>query len=242
MNYVVESSRSKGIKKLSMFPPFDVALIDHQMPGTHGMKMAKAIHSLHPNTPIILYSSIDRHILSSPFITRHLHKPIKQEALFGALYSVLKPPSTKEQRVVTIPRSFNAHSQIRVAVIDPNRIHRKIIKRLVSQLGYTVESYIDVSSFLNAMPLFAFTTVLIDIETGTALQECTQALSTQYPATSIITLSTRERLEKPGQSYTEQIVGHLQKPIQMTALRHVFSKLTLEPIEQMHSNNPQSHI
>lgn len=228
MNYVIASSISKATRKLTMFPPFDVALVAYPKPDIIGIDIAKAIHASYANTPIFVYCSINHQITPPPFISKVIHKPIKQDILYKEMKSVLVP-STINNQVSTEPVLSRTKSLLKIAVVEENRIARKIISRLIEQEGHCVEVFNNLDGLLDAdFYDNVFNAILLDTDTQDItplLQMADNGATHLLNPPSVIAMSskneTQSALTEPGQEAIEV----LNKPVQLEDLRKVLSKL-----------------
>ena len=84
MKCIAVSSGTRALSLINKKTPFDVVLLDYQMPEMDGLMLAKTLshHKLSRNLPLIMLSSIgDRRTHSKKIIQHWLTKPVKPEHL-----------------------------------------------------------------------------------------------------------------------------------------------------------------
>ncbi|AMK75020.1 MULTISPECIES: PAS domain-containing protein [Methylomonas] len=133
--------------------PYDVLLLDWQMPGVDGMSVAESIRvslsgdkSDPPRTPIILMvtSSYSRQLLASHADMSHvdgvLSKPITPSSLYNAVVAVLSK-SSKPLLAAPDKSSISAGQRIqgvRILVVDDSDINREVASRILESEGAQV--------------------------------------------------------------------------------------------------------
>ena len=89
-----------GLTGLAAFnaEPFDLILVDFQMPGITGLEMAAEVRRMAPQLPIALITGIagilEAEAVAQAGITRILPKPFDLNELANWLQSLLSPPSS----------------------------------------------------------------------------------------------------------------------------------------------------
>src|SRR5262249_52451891 len=90
-------SPEKALEWIRQGDPYDLALLDYQMPGMDGVALAREIRALprHPALPLILLSSVARPPAAEPGtspITAVLGKPVKLSLLYTSLLDAMGLP------------------------------------------------------------------------------------------------------------------------------------------------------
>jgi two-component system chemotaxis response regulator CheY len=88
----VVSSGLEAIQAYGRHQP-DVVLMDYQMPKLNGATACRNIVAKYPGARVILVSGTPRDVGGSGALTV-LVKPVKLDALYGALYDAARPPSS----------------------------------------------------------------------------------------------------------------------------------------------------
>ena len=161
--------------------PFDVIMVDAQMPGMDGLALARTIGldlDL-AKTPLIMMGAMKRSetvsMTGQNDSSNWLSKPIRPSHLYAALCAILasKPPpltgpSCGAAQLPPLsaadPREGNASSPKRILVVDDNLVNRKVAQRQLERLGYLVDVVDGGKSALAAMSNALFPVVLMDCE------------------------------------------------------------------------------
>jgi PAS domain S-box-containing protein len=162
---------------------FDVILVDAQMPGMDGMRLARTIrlNSVLAKTPVIMIGAARR---SEAFSigsaddgsVQWLSKPIKPSHLHATLRTMLaserpipQPRPDDPKQLVSMdaavaPDDRNPSVPKRILVVDDNLVNRKVAQRQLQRLGYLVDVVDGGKSALAAMSEASYPIVLMDCE------------------------------------------------------------------------------
>ena len=133
--------------------PFDLAILDMQMPGMDGLELAHHIKSdaLIAATRLILLTSVgqrgDAKRAQDVGIAAYLTKPIRQSLLYECLSVVLG--SISEPGVAAAPTATSiitrhslseaqTRSKPMILVVDDNPVNQKVAANMIEKLGYRV--------------------------------------------------------------------------------------------------------
>ncbi len=159
--------------------PFDMAILDMQMPAMEGMELARKIKAdptLAP-TRLVLLTSMgqrgDAKEAKRAGIEAYLTKPITQSELYDALatvmgtsYQVADNDPKPDERLVTRHsiREVKARSRVRVLVAEDNPVNQKVALRMLEKLGYQVDVVGDGREALEALEHSPYAAVLMDVQ------------------------------------------------------------------------------
>jgi two-component system sensor histidine kinase/response regulator len=159
--------------------PFEVALLDHQMPGYDGSRLGKAINSdpaLRITRIILLTSSGQRgdgqHFADLGF-AGYLLKPVTQRDLIDCLTMVLGVRAQawheKSQPIITrhVLRTQRTHDARRILLAEDNLVNQKVAQRMLEKLGYRVDIAGDGQSTVNAWESGEYDLILMDCQMPT---------------------------------------------------------------------------
>jgi two-component system, sensor histidine kinase and response regulator len=149
--------------------PYDLAVLDMQMPGMNGMELAGRIKADPALSPIrlVLLTSMGRRVEEDgrSGIEVCLAKPVRQSELYDALVTAMSGTALGERRPVTIggPRRQKALTR-RVLVAEDNPVNQKVARRMLENLGYRVDVVADGGEALEALAGTAYGAVLMDVQ------------------------------------------------------------------------------
>ena len=126
--------------------PFDVAILDMQMPEMDGVMLAREIRSQNPTLPLMLFSSLGRREIGpdSSIFAAQITKPLKPSQLFDALMTVLaEQPITvrksDEAIMGQLDPDMGRRLPLRILLAEDNAVNQKVALRLLERLGYRAD-------------------------------------------------------------------------------------------------------
>jgi PAS domain S-box-containing protein len=138
--------------------PFEIGLLDHQMPGMDGRALAGVIRAdpALANTVLVLFSSwegqIDASRMQSAGFAAVLAKPVRQAELFQTLSRVRPrqprgPQHTREYASSLASLAVAARHEkpnlARVLVAEDSLINQRVVSRMLEKLGCAVDIAMD---------------------------------------------------------------------------------------------------
>ncbi len=156
--------------------PFDVALLDHQMPGCDGTELGKTIladKTLRDTRLVLLTSSGQRgdgRIFADLGFAGYLLKPIGTRDLIDCVMMVLGAEAeawrTKTQPLITrhALRSLRGRDKLRILLAEDNVVNQKVACRIVEKLGYPVDVAPNGKAALEAWQTGRYALILMDCQ------------------------------------------------------------------------------
>ena len=156
--------------------PYDVAILDMQMPGMDGMELARAIKAdplLRPVRLIMLTSMGQRgdgEEAKRAGIEAYLPKPVRQSELRGAISAVVGAPKAArsgEDAPLVTRHSLNeqeARARARVLLAEDNPVIQKVAVPMLERLGYRVDVVGDGREAVKALSRVPYDAVLMDVQ------------------------------------------------------------------------------
>ncbi len=145
--------------------PFDVLVLDYQMPEMHGLELAKRVRSSKSlaGCKIILLSSVgaasrQERLIADVWLT----KPVRRSQLYNALCEV-----TGISRAVThteTPESERRTSGVRVLLVEDNEVNRKLALHMLQRLGCSVEVATNGREAVEITAVRGYDVVFMDIQ------------------------------------------------------------------------------
>jgi signal transduction histidine kinase/two-component SAPR family response regulator/HPt (histidine-containing phosphotransfer) domain-containing protein len=152
--------------------PFDLAILDVQLPGMDGFTLAAEIHQLSALSalPLVLLTPIGlRHEAS---LTANIprvafaNKPLKPTQFFEVLTRALsntKLPPEPVPPTVQAGETLGSRQPLRVLLCDDNTINQKVAVRILQQLGYEPDLAANGREALEALDRKPYDLVFMDV-------------------------------------------------------------------------------
>ena len=94
----VHTEPARALEAFRQHPDFDLVITDYLMPGMVGLDVARAMHNLRPNVPIVLLTGFVENLpdeaVKAAGVRRVVKKPVTLAELAVALHDVLRPAAT----------------------------------------------------------------------------------------------------------------------------------------------------
>jgi PAS domain S-box-containing protein len=156
--------------------PYDLAILDMQMPGMDGMELARRIKkdSDVSAARLVLLTSVGQRgegeKARQAGIEAYLTKPVRQSEFYDALVTVMNATeeahSREEAQLVTRQslRERRAVRRARVLVAEDNPVNQKVAARMLENLGYSVDVAEDGLGTLEAFSSTDYGAILMDVQ------------------------------------------------------------------------------
>lgn len=233
--------------------PFDVVLVDRDMPGSSGAEFvcqAVATPELAPVPPFILLAPVgggdERSASPKDAPVIRVHKPIHRAALVKALDKALttirigRPAPTAAARKKSLAAALVKGT--RVLLAEDNIVNQKVAQRMLAVLGcsvVTVENGLQaIAAVENAPETEQFQLVLMDI----AMPECDGYTATEEirrrekehgrPRIPIVALTANAMSHDRDRALEAGMDAHVAKPIQRADLQKVLAEYATKVVEE----------
>jgi CheY-like chemotaxis protein/HPt (histidine-containing phosphotransfer) domain-containing protein len=236
--------------------PYDLALIDMQMPGMDGLALARVI-TADPTIaplPLVLLTSLGHRQLSPAMqaagITACLAKPVRPSHLFDCLVSVMAPARRAEPGVATgsaTSPGFSGRPAAlgpRLLLAEDNAVNQKVAVHMLEKLGYQADVVGDGRAALEALSRAPYPLILMDCQMpgldGFAATAAIRQRERAARHTPIIAMTAgamegdRERCLAAGMD------DYLAKPVREAELAAVLARW-LPAAEEMPRTDPPSN-
>ena len=154
-----------GLRALADAPrPYDIALLDLQMPGMDGLSLAAAIrrNPQHDGMQVVVLSSVGRDVpaptLAEQRISRCLTKPVRQSELYDCLASLAAsggapppPPSISRVQFAGL-----------VLVVEDNEVNQQVATAMLRRMGCEVDVVANGREGLSALETTRYDLVFMD--------------------------------------------------------------------------------
>jgi PAS domain S-box-containing protein len=164
-------SPSEALEWIRRGDPFDVAVLDMQMPEMDGVTLAREIRRLRDgdSLPLVLLTSLGRRkedLGPAVEFSAYLAKPIKASQLFDALVGVFGQRA--EETAVPAREAAEAGKTerpgIRILVAEDNEVNRKLTLLLLGKMGYGADLAANGLEALEALRRERYDVILMDVE------------------------------------------------------------------------------
>ncbi len=217
--------------------PFDLALIDVQMPEHSGYELAdwiKADPRLAAISLVLLGSpgDIAQSDLRRHGIAMHLLKPVRYGQLKDALCQLLSRTLQTEDAERQPPRAESGPGlQGRVLLVEDNLVNQKVATGLLKKLGLEVDLASDGEAALERRASSAYDLILMDVQmprmdgiaATRALRQLEQ-LDTRQPRTPIIAMTANAEVGDRDDCLAAGMDDYLPKPFTLVGLRAMLER------------------
>jgi signal transduction histidine kinase/CheY-like chemotaxis protein len=166
--------------------PFDLAILDLQMPEMDGIMLTREIRDLRDekSLPIILLTSLGRREISAENLefAAFLTKPLKPSALFDALAGLFAPRSVLSHlgetngvaRNVIVPKTdagkpimdadLGKRHPLRILLAEDNPVNQKLAARILEQMGYRADVASNGLEAVESIQRQVYDVILMDVQ------------------------------------------------------------------------------
>ncbi len=166
------SSQREALQWISEQNPFDIAIIDFNMPEMNGVDLARSIQTMKIDRPfpIVLFSSSGRTEFSeteNELFDAVIMKPLKQAQLYSTLIDVLAKnrsgqfvkASAGQQKIEPLAQ----YIPLSILIAEDNFINQKLAIRLLQQLGYSADVAVNGKEALEKANQKRYDIILMDL-------------------------------------------------------------------------------
>ncbi|MBK6964560.1 MAG: response regulator [Bacteroidales bacterium] len=213
--------------------PFDLAVIDMQMPTMDGLELGRAIKALpfKGDVPMIMLTSLGKIAkLPAEIFDSQLSKPIKLAELFEEVLRVIAESRSKRSNLAdhNIDKNLSAKLPMRILLAEDNITNQDLVITLLSKMGYKIDAVENGRKVLEMLDRKKYDIILMDIQMPVMNgMEATKIICEKFPEhdrPKIIAITAnampgdRERYLNAG------MVDYLPKPIKFKDVQSVLIK------------------
>jgi CheY-like chemotaxis protein len=151
--------------------PFDLAILDMQMPEMDGLMLTRELRKLRDAKalPIIVLTSLGRKEVGADDVqfSAYLTKPLKPSGLFDALAAIFarnmvaqKPEPAK----ALIDTEMAKNHPLRILLAEDNAVNQKLALRLLDQMGYRADVASNGLEAVESVERQTYDVVLMDVQ------------------------------------------------------------------------------
>ncbi|MCP4544542.1 MAG: GAF domain-containing protein [Chloroflexi bacterium] len=217
--------------------PFDVVILDAQMPDVDGMMLAGKIRQERDarSLPIVLLSSLGRREAGeaqTEFLP-YLVKPIKAAQLYNVLGEILAGKERKIQHVNVAARSqfdpeMATRLPLRILLVEDNAVNQKLALRLLERMGYRADVAGNGLEALEALRRQTYDVALMDVQMPEMDGlEATRTICREWPRQQrprIIAMTANAMAQDRETCLEAGMDDYISKPIQVEELVNALNK------------------
>lgn len=229
---VLASSGKEALEIMMVHPGFDLVITDMQMPGMDGLQLSRVIRGSFPDLPIILLNSLgdERRNQYNGLFNSVLSKPVKQDVLNQHIIQNLrgngKPRMDTRMPSGQLTTVFAETHPLRLLVAEDNLVNQKIIKLMLSKLGYAVDVVNNGLEAITAATHASYDLILMDMQMpemdGLEATKTIRELMGEPPF--IIALTANAMEEDREQCIQAGMQDYLTKPLKLEDLKSLLKK------------------
>jgi signal transduction histidine kinase/DNA-binding response OmpR family regulator/HPt (histidine-containing phosphotransfer) domain-containing protein len=168
------SSGYEAIGRIDLDEPFDLAILDMQMPGMDGLSLATAIRKRPEcqRLPLVMLTSMGKREIENEAanvnFAAFLNKPIKQTQLYEVLSHILSgqpvkvKPSHREPQL--IDSELAQRLPLRILVAEDNMVNQQLALQLLQRMGYRADIAGNGLEVLDALCRQPYDVVFMDVQ------------------------------------------------------------------------------
>ncbi|MGE3540150.1 MAG: response regulator [Candidatus Tectimicrobiota bacterium] len=224
----LQSARQQG-------HPYALALLDYQMPGMHGLDLARAIKAdkTLAQLRLVLLTSVGdsglRAAAEQAGCTTYLLKPLRQSQLYDCIATTVGTTSAALEARLSLQhgvRQTLAQRRARILVAEDNVVNQKVIVRLLEKLGCRVDVAANGLEALEASSRVSYDCLFMDCQMPemdgyAATAAIRQRESSSARHTTIIAMTANAMQGDRERCLAAGMDDYLSKPVQVVALEKV---------------------
>ncbi len=152
--------------------PFDLVILDMQMPEMDGLMLAREIERENGKNelPLVMLSSLGRPELEAQDVNfaAHLTKPVKASALYDVLIGLCAEENEARTPDQKDKSAFDAQMAerlpLRILLVEDNAVNQKLALRMLERLGYRADLSSNGLEALEALRQQTYDVVLMDVQ------------------------------------------------------------------------------
>lgn len=213
--------------------PFDLAVIDMQMPSMDGLELGRAIKALpfKGDVPMIMLTSLGKiNKLPTDVFDAQLSKPIKLAELFEEVLRVIAEARNRRSNLAdhNIDKNLAAKLPMRILLAEDNITNQDLVITLLSKMGYKIDAVENGRKVLEMMERKKYDIILMDIQMPVMNgMEATKVICEKYAEherPKIIAITANAMPGDKERYLNAGMVDYLPKPIKFKDVQTVLIK------------------
>jgi CheY-like chemotaxis protein len=162
---------SEALQWIKDGDPFDLAILDLQMPEMDGIMLTREIRKLRDekSLPVILLTSLGRREIGAENLNfaAYLTKPLKPSHLYDALAglfakSMLAPKAEAAKPI--IDAELGKQHPLRILLAEDNQVNQKLALRILEQMGYRADVASNGLEAIESIERQIYDVILMDVQ------------------------------------------------------------------------------
>ncbi len=239
---------AKALEAIPRGEPYDVLILDHQMPEMDGLDLAKALEeTLGEDTPpILMLSSLavgrkaaeDRGVE----LAASLSKPVKPSILYDALATSLAGTIEAATPAPKQGSEMAGDHPLRILLAEDNHVNQKVATRMLERLGYRPDVVANGHEVMDALVGRRYDVVLMDVQMPEMDgYEATRAIRARFPRPeqpTIVAMTAHAGADAQKASLDAGMDDHITKPVTLEQLAQTLAQV--EPLPPEVAGDPAS--
>jgi signal transduction histidine kinase/DNA-binding response OmpR family regulator/HPt (histidine-containing phosphotransfer) domain-containing protein len=229
---------AEALEWIGQGEPFDLAILDIQMPEMDGVTLARAIrrHRDPRALPLVALSSLGRREANVDDVqfAAFLTKPVKQSQLYNVLLGVLigQPLPLREQpSVAEYDRGLGDRMPLRILLAEDMGVNQRLMLTMLGRIGYRADVAGNGLEVLHALQRQSYDVILMDVQMPEMDGlEASRRINRLLPAGQrprIIALTANAMREDREACLAAGMDDYLSKPVQVGALQSALERTGL---------------
>jgi PAS domain S-box-containing protein len=230
------TSGQEALAQVQAGIPFDVAILDMQMPEMDGVMLAGQMRAfpVASTLPLIMFTSLGRREMDTQGVefAAFLHKPIKPSQLYNALLGLFAGKEQVQPRLKADSAQFDAglgqRLPLHLLLAEDNTVNQKLALRLLERMGYRADVAANGLEVLEAVRRQRYDVILMDVQMPEMDGlEATRAIHQSGDAEQrprIIAMTANAMQGDREECLAVGMDDYLTKPIQVQALQQALER------------------
>lgn len=235
MKPTLVASGAEALALIRQEVPFDLAILDMQMPEMDGLTLANEIRKYRTEQalPLVMLTSLGSRaeVEDGALFAAFLTKPIKSSQLYHALMSAIKaqPVSARKfKQQGQFKQNLGDEHPLRILLAEDNVVNQKVALAILNRLGYRADIAANGFEVLEALERQAYDVVLMDVQMpemdGVAATHQIRQRWTQAKQPRVIAM-TANALNGDREKYLEAgMDDYISKPVHIDELITALTK------------------
>ena len=208
--------------------PFDVVVLDNDVPEINGISLARTIRKYQKALPLLTLAFVDQRI-EADLSDATLWKPVKLSKLHNALISVFTARAEPLKEPLPISEETGPGS-MRVLLAEDNVSNQKVTMTMLKRLGYNADVAANGKEALRALENQSYDLVLMDVRMPEMNGlEATRIIRQRWPekGPKIIAITAFALQGDKEKCLAAGMDDYISKPVRMNELAKMLGKYQL---------------